>query len=58
MIGILGNFFYFFFVIKRIKMNVMYSDLFDECRKVSKVLKYLFFILKFVYFVDIMFLEC
>lgn len=57
-IGILGNFFYFFFAIKRIKMNVMHSDSSDECRKVSKALKYSLFIPKSVYLVDIMSLEC
>lgn len=55
-IGILGNF--FFFAIKRIKMNVMHSDSSDECRKVSKALKYSLFIPKSVYLVDIMSLEC
>lgn len=56
-IGILGIFF-FFFAIKRIKMNVMHSDSSDECRKVSKALKYSLFIPKSVYLVDIMSLEC
>lgn len=54
-IGILGI---FFFAIKRIKMNVMHSDSSDECRKVSKALKYSLFIPKSVYIVDIMSLEC
>lgn len=39
-------------------MNVMHSDSSDECRKVSKALKYSLFIPKSVYLADIMSLEC